>query len=413
MGRFTKRPEDTYSNPGMEVEKDENEKEVEKKEDKAFYAQNAERHANERAARSKDKEKAEEAKKKLPEKKETESDKIVAEDTKPENVQARVTESQTQMEKPDEFMADKEQVMNEKETTILDDPEVQKTDEGQVAQDAIDSKDISKVENIVTPDTGEPVVKPIYDANGRVTSFEQLVPENAELYSKNVAIGLTVLSAVMFALSGGRFPPINFIDLRWDDAKNKEAEMKNELARLYNEGVAPTIATEKRLESAYNNPELYNRETTDAASRGAASAQGNVALEQTAMNAELAKQLKGMDIENSQTLAKMSNEQQIALAKLMYDQNVKRAVNEYVAAKDAGVSTDEIAKIRRAYQGVTSVQKAFDYIEQAAGAVGNVAGAVGKAVGAATGTGNSDKNIKTFDAKKPNSSMLKKAFKWR
>lgn len=405
MGRFTKRPEDTYSNPGMEVEKDENENKTEQKEDKAFYAKNAERHADERAARSKDKEKADEAKKKLPEKKETESDKIVAEDTKPENVEARVAESQTQMEKPDEFMADKEQAMNK---TILDDPEVQKTDEGQAAQEVIDSGDISKIENMVTPDTGEPVVKPIYDANGRVTSFEPLVPENAELYSKNVAIGLTVLSAVMFALSGGRFPPINFIDLRWDDAKNKEAEMKNELARLYNEGVAPTIATEKRLESAYNNPELYNRETTDAASRGAASAQGNVALEQTAMNAELAKQLKGMDIENSQTLAKMNNEQQIALAKLMYDQDVKRAVNEYVAAKDAGVSADEIAKIRRAYQGVTSVQKAFDYIEQAAGAVGNAVGAVGSVVNPP-----SDKNVKTFDAKKPNSSMLKKAFKWR
>lgn len=407
MGRFTKRPEDTYSNPGMEVEKDENEKETEKKDDKAFYAKNAERHANERAARSKDKEKAEEAKKKLPEKKETESDKIVAGDTKPENVEARVTESQTQMEKPDEFMADKEQAIaeTEKETTILDDPEVQKTDEGQVAQDAIETKDISKVENIITPDNGEPIVKPIYDANGRVTSFEPLVPENAELYSKNVAIGLTVLSAVIFALSGGRVPPINFIDLRWDDAKNKEAEMKNELARLYNEGAAPTIATEKRLESAYNNPELYKRETTDAAARGAASAQGNVALEQTEMNADLAKALKDKDVALNLEMLKLSQEQQITMAKLLYDQEVNKVFEQIKKMKAEGYKNDDIAKFISSMGGTTTLARGLGYGKDIAGLVGNLIEAVV--------SGGSDKNIKTFDAKKPNSSMLKKAFKWR
>lgn len=405
MGRFTKRPEDTYSNPGMEVEKDENEKETEKKEDKAFYAKNAERHANERAARSKDKEKAEEAKKKLPEKKETESDKIVAEDTKPENVEARVTESQTQMEKPDEFMADKEQAMTEKETTILDDPEVQKTDEGHLAQDAIDSKDISKLEGMIDPDTGEPVVKPIYDANGRVTNFEQLVPDRAELYSKNVAIGLTVLSAVLFALSGGRLMPINFIDLRWDDAKNREPELKNELIRLYNEGVAPTIATEKRLESAYNNPELYKRETTDAASRGAASAQGNVALEQTEMNADLAKALKDKDVALNLEMLKLNQKQQTAMAKLLYDQEVSKVFEQIKKMKAEGYKNDDIAKFISSMGGTTTLARGLGYGKDATGMISDIVNAVG--------SGDSDKNIKTFDAKKPNSSMLKKAFKWR
>lgn len=407
MGRFTKRPEDTYSNPGMEIEKEENENETEKKEDKAFYAKNAERHANERAARSKDKEKADEAKKKLPEKKETESDKIVAEDTKPENVEARVTESQTQMEKPDEFMADKEQAMTEKETTILDDPEVQKTDEGQLAQDAIDSGDISITENIVTPDTGEPIVKPIYDANGRVTSFEPLVPENAELYSKNVAIGLTVLSAVMFALSGGRFPPINFIDLRWDDAKNKEAEMKNELARLYNEGAKSTIATETQLQSAYNNPELYSRETTDAAARGAAATQGNVALEQTEMNADLAKALKDKDVALNLEMLKLNQEQQIAMAKLLYDQEVSKVFEQIKKMKAEGFKNDDIAKFISSMGGTTTLARGLGYGKDAAGIVSDVVNAV------TPGTGTSDKNVKTFDASTPNSSMLKKAFKWR
>ncbi|MBQ2204789.1 MAG: hypothetical protein II411_02705 [Lachnospiraceae bacterium] len=256
--------------------------------------------------------------------------------------------------------------------TILDDPEVQKTDEGQLAKEIIETKDISKAENIVDQNTGKPAVDPVYDENGNVIDFKELVPENAELYSKGTAIGLTVLSAILFFLSGGRFPPINFVSLRWDEAKNKEAEMKNELLRQYNKGAEQNLMNEvqnKQTQERLNLAEA-NKEKIPAYGQLQEAEAGGTGYQQAALNADLQKAIKGMDIENSQTLLKMTNEQQKNMARLLFDQETSKPVAEYIKMVDANVDPDTLAKFKRAYQGVTSVEKAFQYLD---GIIGSAA----------------------------------------
>lgn len=285
------------------------------------------------------------------------------------------------------------------------------TDEGQIGQDAIDSGDISETEKIVDPETNEPFVQPTYDQDGRVTALKPLVPNNAELYSKKTAIMLTLLSVVVSALSGGVFPPINFMNLRWDDAKNKAADLENETIRIYNgevdeanKKVIETRGTEGALQSAQDNPELYGRETTDALARGKAAEAGNVALEQTQINAELQKALQENGYKFDIGKMKLSNEQQIAMAELLYDQEVKKVVNEIQNMIDKGFTTDQIAKYMSSMQGNTNVGRFFQYFGQGTQGAANLVDIFKPG---------SDKVIKKFDARPVNTTLLKKSFKWR
>ena len=290
--------------------------------------------------------------------------------------------------------------------TILDDPEVQKTDEGKLAKEIIENKDITQAENIVDQNTGKSLVEPVYDENGNAIDFKELVPENAELYSKGTAIGLTVLSAILFFLSGGRFPPINFVSLRWDEAKNKEAEMKNELLRQYNKGAEQNLMNEVQNKNIQDQMNLAEANKDKLASYGQMkeAEAGGTGYQQAVLNANLQKAIKGMDIENSQTLKRMDNEQQEKMAILLTDLETSKPVQEYIKMLDAKVDPDTLAKFKRAYQGVTKADKAFQYIDSILGAVAQGATA-GATAGILGGKGNSDKDVKTF-----NTNMLRKAW---
>lgn len=299
------------------------------------------------------------------------------------------------------------------------------TDEGQIAEDAIESKDISKVENIVDPDTNEPFVLPTYDKDGRVTALKPLVPENAELYSKKTGIFLTVLSFVVSALSGGVIPALNFVNMRWDEAKNKAAALENEIIRIYNgeidesnKKLIETRGTEQALESASENKDIYNKENAQDLARAKAAEQGNTGLEQTQisattqkdiaeLNADLAKQLKGMDIDWNRDALQLTQEQQIKMAELLYDQEVQKTINQIKAMKEQGYSIDDIAKQVSSQQGMTTLARGLGYAEQGGSIIGNIISAIMPAAA------KSDKNVKKFDAKPVNNTMLKSAFKWR
>ena len=287
------------------------------------------------------------------------------------------------------------------------------SDEGSVAQEAINSKSPAPLEKIVNPDTNEPFILPTYDQDGRVTALKPLIPKNAELYDKKVGIALTLISIALSGITGGMFPPINFIDIRWDDAKNRAAEMENEIINLYNEEIdlanknlINTRGTEQNLESAQSNPELYNRENTDALARGKAAEQGNISLEQTEMNADLQKALQENGYNFDINKMKLNNEQQIKLTQLLYNQEVKKVFDQVKKMKEEGFSNDEIAKFISSMNGTTTLARGLGYAKDVTGMATDVANSVSNFV-------TSDKIVKTFNAPKANTNLLRKSFKWR
>ena len=304
---------------------------------------------------------------------------------------------------------------------VLSNPEIMNTDEGKVAQDAIATNNASKLSEIASPKTNEPVLQGYYDKAGNWIPYEKAEVAQRTSMSKGMAIALTVISVALSAISGGMVPPINFVKL--DDQKayydavdkvNQDyAAVVNGTVAQRNENKANIEGTEETLASAKSNPELYSRENTDAAARGTAAKGGNVSLEQTQMTADLQKQLQAADID----FKKYNLEQTKELAKLTAELDAKKLQMQIEACRKAGISDDDIAKFVQANGGKTTVNRVLDYIGQGANVVGAVAGPVaqGMTAGATAGLfgGKSDKDVKTFDASTPNSSMLKKAWRSR
>lgn len=346
---------------------------------------------------------------------------------KPEKVEPEKVEEKVEIEVPQEMQ---ESLMN--------------TDEGQIAKQAIENKDISTLESITDPDTNEPFLLPTYDQDGRVTALKPLVPENAELYSKKTGIFLTLLSVVVSSLTGGIFPPINFINLRWDDAKNKASEMENEITRIYNGEIdeanrklIETRGTEQALSSGVQNPQLYEEGNTEAVARGKAAEQGNIGLEQTKrtldaqkaiaifngnnakeiaqLQADMQKQITELGLQNALDLKSLDIEGQKALAALLYDQQINKEINQLSAWKASGFDQQDANAFAQAYKKlqdhITTAQAGMGYVQQGANAMSGIASAI---LGALAPTGaTSDKNVKVYDAKPVNSSFLKRNFKWR
>lgn len=296
---------------------------------------------------------------------------------------------------------------------ILSNPEIMDTDEGNVAQEAIDTGDATKLGDITSPETSEPVLSGHYNEAGYWIPYEKAEVAQRTSMSKGMAIALTVISVALSAISGGMVPPINFVKL--DDQKayydavdkvNQDyAAVVNGTVAQRNENKANVEGTEETLASAKSNPELYSRENTDAAARGTAAKGGNVSLEQTQMTADLQKQLQAADID----FKKYNLEQTKELAKLTAELDAKKLPMQIEACRKLGISDDDIAKFVQANGGKTTVNRVLDYIGQGANVVGSVAGPVaqGMTAGATAGLfgGKSDKDVKTF-----NTNMLRKAW---
>ena len=295
---------------------------------------------------------------------------------------------------------------------ILSNPEIMDTDEGRVAQAAIDTGDATKLGEIADQKTKEPVLPGYYNEAGNWIPYEKAEVAQRTSMSKGMAIALTVISVALSAISGGMVPPINFVKL--DDQKayydavdkvNQDyAAVVNGTVAQRNENKANVEGTEETLASAKSNPELYSRENTDAAARGTAAKGGNVSLEQQQMNVDLQKQLQAADID----FKKYNLEQTKELAKLTAELDAKKLPMQIEACRKLGISDDDIAKFVQANGGKTTANRVLDYIGQGANAIGSVAGPVAQGVTAGRTAGlfggKSDKDVKTF-----NTNMLRKA----
>lgn len=294
-------------------------------------------------------------------------------------------------------------------------------EETEVAKQAIETGDVAPLGTIVDPNTGEPVIQVDFTRDG--ASIIQPIPENKELFSQGTAIALTVISAVLSTLTGGAFPPINFMNLRWDEAgnleiaaKNKAIAQMNEQIAAWNDKVMGTKGTEMNLQSAKDNPDLYNRENTDALARAKAAESGNVVLEQTEMNADLQKALTDMNISWNREALNLTNEQQIKLTKLLYDQEVGKVFDTIKRMKEDGETPDNIAKYIRAMNGTTTLAAGLGYAKDITGMANDLVGAVSTGIQtvvnpAGIGNGNSSKYVKKF--RDANTNLLRKNKVWR
>lgn len=294
-------------------------------------------------------------------------------------------------------------------------------DETEVAKQAIETGDPSPLGTIVDPETGEPVIQVEFTKDG--TSIIQPIPENKELFSQGTAIALTLVSVALSALTGGAFPPVNFMNIRWNEAgniaiaaKNKAIAQLNEQIAVWNDKVMGKEATEMNLQSAKDNPDLYSRENTDALARAKAAESGNVALEQTEMNADLQKALTDMNINWNREALNLTNEQQIKLSKLLYEQEVRKVFDTIKTMEDNGKTPDEIAKYISGMNGTTTLARGLGYAKDITGMANDLVGAVSTGVQTVVNPagilsdGKSSKDVKKF--RDANTNLLRKNKLW-
>ena len=284
------------------------------------------------------------------------------------------------------------------------------SEEGKAAQEAIDSNDITVLSAITNPETGESVLQGDFDENGKWIPYVKADVEDPRLFTRSQAMALTLISCVLSVFTGGMFPPINFLALdKQDWYIDKMQEVNQQYADLVNgtakeRNTARTGTEQKELD--YNAAQNMSDEGIQKMGRMNEAAGGGTGLQQAQLNADLAKQLKGMDIDWNRDALQLTQEQQIKMAELLYDQEVQKTINQIKAMKEQGYSTDDIAKQVSSQQGMTTLARGLGYAEQGGSVIGNIISAIMPAA-------KSDKNVKKFDAKPVNNTLLKKSFKWR
>lgn len=289
--------------------------------------------------------------------------------------------------------------------------EAKNTQEITFAMDALQNGDFVDLSKITLP-TGEGLFQVNFDKNGNAYPPERAEIPKPALESRGAAAFFTVMSVLLSAFTGGLVPPINFGKLLGtDEYWDRVYEQNKNVADLMNKGAEQNLMNEVQNKQTQEriNMAKANEDKLNAYGRMQEAEAGGTGYQQAVLNADLQKAIKGMDIENSQTLARMTNEQQKEMARLLFDQETSKPVQEYIKMLDAKVDPDTLAKFKRAYQGTTSVDKAFQYID---GILGSVIGAASQGItaGATAGLiggkkGESDKDVKTF-----NTNMLRKAW---
>lgn len=285
--------------------------------------------------------------------------------------------------------------------------EAKNSQEVTFAMDALQNGDFVDLSKITLP-TGENLFQVDFDTNGNAYPPERAEIPKPALESRGAAAFFTVMSVLLSVFTGGLVPPINFGKLLgteeyWD----RVYEQNKNVADLMNKGAEQNLMNEVQNKQTQERLDLAeaNKEKIPAYAQLQEAEAGGTGYQQATLNADLAKALKDKDIALNLEMLKLNQDQQIKMANLLYNQDVSKVFEQIKKMKSEGMSKDEIATFISSMGGTTTLARGLGYGKDISGIVGSLIDAVI--------TGGSDKNIKTFDAKKPNSSMLKKAFKWR
>ena len=283
--------------------------------------------------------------------------------------------------------------------------EAKNTQEVTFAMDALQNGDFVDLSKITLP-TGEGLFQVNFDTNGNAYPPERAEIPKPALESRGAAAFFTVMSVLLSAFTGGLVPPINFGKLLgteeyWD----RVYEQNKNVADLMNKGAEQNLMNEVQNKQTQERIDIAdaNKDKLNAYAQLQEAEAGGTGYQQATLNADLAKALKDKDIDFNLDVLKLNQEQQVKMASLLYDQEVSKVFDQIKKMKSEGMSTDEIAKIVSSMAGTTSLARGLGYAKDAAGLVSGIIEAVKP-------TGNSDKKVKTFDAKPVNTNMLRKAW---
>ena len=291
------------------------------------------------------------------------------------------------------------------EAGIVIPEEAKNTQEVTFAMDALQNGNFIDLSKITLP-TGEGLFQVNFDKNGNAYPPERAEIPKPALESRGAAAFFTVMSVLLSAFTGGLVPPINFGKLLgteeyWD----RVYEQNKNVTDLMNKGAEQNLMNEVQNKQTQERLDLAeaNKEKIPAYGQLQEAEAGGTGYQQATLNADLAKALKDKDIDFNLDVLKLNQEQQIKMASLLYDQEVSKVFDQIKKMKSEGMSTDDIAKIVSSMGGTTSLARGLGYANDVAGLVTGIIDAVKP-------TGNSDKKVKTFDAKPVNTNMLRKAW---
>lgn len=255
--------------------------------------------------------------------------------------------------------------------------------------------DVNKVEGYLESSTG---------SNPLNQDPKKVVKDANELGTWDyIAIGLTALSMVMFAASGGNIPPIDFTAIggtqgriaALTEIRKQRDEFRSRMAneQSVREAWEAMSPQEKAL---YNNDfKVYRKEigrtyyeTSEKSAQDEADQmtqesllrlQNELGIERDAANT--LNQVKLIDANGKWMVTgkQLDYAQQKAMAELLHNQSTEQQAQTIKnIARDTGMSPDEVMKLQ--VTGKTLAQRVnsdiMSYIDTAAGAVGTVAGAV-------------------------------------
>lgn len=341
-----------------------------------------------------------------------------------EEIVEQTTEEQTTEEpNTDKQNTEKTQETNESELPKKVQTELDSSDEGQLANAAVQANDPAALQNIVTPE-GRSALRGSFDAKGNYVPYTYTEEDTRLVKNKGLAACLTIVSAAISALgvaAGIPIVPINF--LKFGASPQEDLERMNQVekdyAKLRNAGTAEAQEIEKTRSAsqkanisdveAYKN--LSDEDVQKAAQVNASVGGQNTQLDvqreaqeweakQKELDREFQKEMNNLNTDSQIAILKQQAINQQDLATLMDDLDVQRVFKKIEYGKAHGMSADDVAKWIRAEQGTTKLMAGLKMGTDAANAAANIVGTFMP--------GDSDKNMKKFvyDGKAANSKMF-------
>lgn len=298
-----------------------------------------------------------------------------------------------------------------KETSVLPESvekELDESDEGQFANEAVNENNPAKLQNLQDAD-GNPILKGTYNEDGVYLPHTYTIEDSRLVKNPGMAACLTIVSKAITALGALAGIPIPMIDfMKFGATPEEDLEKLNEneqnYAKVLNAGKgeaneiirteeAKTNAYESDAQSAIDKPELYESDVQNkVAGSAAALSGGNTQLQtqesqqdwqavQNELDRQFQKELKDKDISGQIEILKQNGVNQKELATLMNDLEVQEVFKKAQIAEEKGMSPDDLAKWIRGMEGVTKLQAYAPVVGQVLGsAIGLASGLGGAAI---------------------------------
>ena len=303
----------------------------------------------------------------------------------------------------------KTQETKKEETSVLPEnveKELDESDEGQLANEAVDENNPSKLQNLQDAD-GNPILKGTYNEDGVYLPHTYTIEDSRLVKNPGMAACLTIVSKAITALGALAGIPIPMIDfMKFGATPEEDLEKLNEneqnYAKVLNAGKgeaneiirteeAKTNAYESDAQSAIDKPELYESDVQNkVAGSAAALSGGNTQLQtqesqqdwqavQNELDRQFQKELKDKDISGQIAALKQSGINQQELATLMNDLEVQEVFKKAQIAEEQGMKPDELAKWIRGMNGTTTLEAYAPAVSSLLGSALGIAGGMGTA----------------------------------